>query len=269
MKKPILEPVDLVEGMTYILRVLRGQPGHQAWEDFSLKWTPTANVISALMEVQRNPVNSKGEIVTPVVWEQGCLEEVCGSCSMLINGRPRQACTALIGMLLRDTGGGPVVLAPLTKFPLVRDLIVDRSIMFSNLKKVHAWIDTDGAYDRGPGPKMSQEVQDLRYQLSTCMTCGCCSEACPQINPDSKFIGPAAISQVALFDSHPTGAMQKGPRLESLMGEGGISDCGNAQNCEKVCPKKIPLISYSIPAMARAVTAHAWNTFFGKEMGDD
>jgi succinate dehydrogenase / fumarate reductase iron-sulfur subunit len=253
--------------MLYVLRVLRGQPGKQAWEEFSLTWTPNANVISALMEIQRNPVNRQGEAVTPVVWEQGCLEEVCGSCSMLINGRPRQACTALIATLLKENGGEPITLAPLTKFPLVRDLIVDRSIMFKNLKDVSAWIDTDGAYDRGPGPKMSQEVQELRYQLSTCMTCGCCSEACPQVNADSKFIGPAAISQVALFDAHPTGAMHKAKRLESLMGEGGLSDCGNAQNCEKVCPKKIPLTSYSIPAMARAITAYAWNTFLGKVIG--
>lgn len=260
--------IEMSVGMLYTLRVLRGQPGKQEWEDFSLKWTPSTNIISALMEIQRDPVNSKGETVTPVVWEQGCLEEVCGSCSMLINGRPRQACTALIAALYKANKGAPITLAPLTKFPLIRDLIVDRGNMFANLKAVRAWIETDGAYDRGPGPKMSQSVQELRYQLSTCMTCGCCSEACPQINPDSKYVGPAAISQVALFDAHPTGAMQKGMRLESLMEEGGISDCGNAQNCEKVCPKKIPLVRYSIPAMARAVTGYAWKKFFGEEVGD-
>lgn len=267
-QQPAESDFQLNLGMPYTLRVLRGQPGKQAWEEFTLKWTPSSNVISALMEIQQRPVNSKGEAVAPVVWEQGCLEEVCGSCSMLINGRPRQACTALIGTLLKLNTGAPITLAPLTKFPLVRDLIVDRSIMFSNLKKVRGWIDSDGAYDRGPGPKLSQEVQEIRYGLSTCMTCGCCSEACPQINADSKFIGPAAIAQVALFNAHPTGEMHKAKRLESLMEEGGVSDCGNAQNCEKVCPKKIKLTSYAIPAMARAVTAHAWNLFFGQEAHD-
>lgn len=74
---------------TFTLKVYRGSPGKQYWEEFELERQPSLNVISALMEVQKNPINSKGERVAPVVWEQGCLEEVCGSCSMLINGVPR------------------------------------------------------------------------------------------------------------------------------------------------------------------------------------
>ena len=79
----------------FILEVYRGIPGHQYWEEFELELQPFANVISSLMEIQKNPINRKGVKVEPVVWESGCLEEVCGSCSMLINGKPRQACTAL------------------------------------------------------------------------------------------------------------------------------------------------------------------------------
>ena len=247
---------------TYILKIFRGNPGKQYWEEFELTLSPMANVISGLMEIQKNPVNRQGERVTPVVWEQGCLEEVCGSCSMLINGKPRQACTGLIAPIVNKTKNSTITLAPLTKFPLIRDLIVDRSRMFENLKKVHAWIDADGAYDRGPGPKMSQKTQQLRYLLSTCMTCGCCTEACPQINAHSKFIGPAAIAQVQLFNKHPTGAMNADLRLHVLMEEGGISDCGNAQNCVRVCPKNIPLTD-AIAAMGRDVTLQAIRDLFG------
>lgn len=246
---------------TYTLKVYRGSPGKQYWEEFAIPLTPFANVISSLMEIQRNPINVKGERVAPVVWEQGCLEEVCGSCSMLINGRPRQACTALIHLLLKETGQNTVLLAPFTKFPLIRDLIVDRSRMFENLKKVHAWIDTDGAYDRGAGPKISQATQEVRYTLSTCMTCGCCSEACPQINDHSPFIGPAAIAQVELFNIHPTGAAQKSTRLRTMMQEGGVSDCGNAQNCARVCPKNIPLTE-AIAAVSGEVTKQALRDLF-------
>src|SRR5215203_6089647 len=110
---------------TYVLRIFRGHPGHQYWEEFELEMTPFANVISSLMEIQRSPINRKGEKVTPVVWESGCLEEVCGSCSMLINGYPRQACTALIENIIQTTGDTTIRLAPFTKFPLVRDLIID------------------------------------------------------------------------------------------------------------------------------------------------
>lgn len=246
---------------TFILRIYRGNPGKQYWEEFELELVPFANVISSLMKIQEFPVNRKGEKVAPVVWEQGCLEEVCGSCSMLINGKPRQACTALIEPIIRSTKSSLISLAPLTKFPLVRDLIVDRGIMFDNLKKVHAWIDVDGPYDRGPGPKISQQKQEVMYSLSTCMTCGCCSEACPQINENSPFIGPATISQVRLFNAHPIGKMQQEKRLRPMMEEGGVNDCGNAQNCVVVCPKKIPLTD-SIAAINRDVTLQAIKDLF-------
>ena len=136
---------------TYILKIYRGSPGKQFWEEFELELLPLANVISSLQQIQMNPVNRAGEKVSPVVWEDGCLEEVCGSCSMLINGHPRQACTALIEPIMKETGSSIITLAPFTKFPLVRDLIVDRTRMFDNLKKVHGWIDVDGVYDKGSG----------------------------------------------------------------------------------------------------------------------
>lgn len=240
----------------FTLKIYRGSPGNQYWEEFELEYMSMSNVISSLMEIQKNPINKNGQKVTPVAWEQGCLEEVCGSCSMLVNGKPRQSCTALIEFIIKETGNTTITLAPLTKFPLVKDLIVDRSIMFDNLKKVKAWIDIDTTHDRGAGPEISQQTQEVMYTLSTCMVCGCCSESCPQINDRSNFIGPAAISQVRLFNSNPTGAMQKGERLKALMGPGGVSDCGSAQNCVKVCPKKIPLTE-SIAIMNRDVTKQA------------
>jgi succinate dehydrogenase / fumarate reductase iron-sulfur subunit len=246
---------------TFILKVYRGNPGHQYWEEFRLKRVSAANVISALMEIQKNPVNIKGETVTPVVWEQGCLEEVCGSCSMLINGKPRQACTALIEQIIRETQNTTITLAPFTKFPLVRDLIVDRSIMFDNLKKVHAWVEVDGLYAKGPGPKISPEKQEVMYSISKCMTCGCCVEACPQSNSHSKFIGPQIFAQVRFFNANPTGKMEKNTRLKAVMGEGGITDCGNAQNCQKVCPKHIPLLD-SIAAIGRDTTLQAIKDLF-------
>lgn len=245
----------------YFLKIYRGSPGKQYWEEFELTRIPFANVISALMEIQKDPINRKGERVAPVVWEQGCLEEVCGSCSMLINGKPRQACTALIEKIIEETGNTTITLAPFSKFPLVRDLIVDRTIMFDNLKKVHAWIDVDGAFDRGPGPKISQEKQEVMYSLSKCMTCGCCVEACPQSNNFSLFKGPQIFAQVRLFNIHPTGEMQKNIRLQASMQEGGIQDCGNAQNCQKVCPKDVPLLD-SIAVIGRDVNLQALKDLF-------
>ena len=247
---------------TFILKIYRGTPGQQYWEEFELDLVPYVTVISSLMEIEKNPVNRKGEKVDPVVWEQGCLEEVCGSCSMLINGYPCQACTALIEPIIKKSGSSTITLAPFTKFPLVRDLIVDRSIMFDNLKKAHAWIDTDLTYDRGPGPFISPKVQEVMYTLSTCMTCGCCSESCPNVNEKSPFMGPAPLSTVRFLNLHPTGESQKSVRLNALMEDGGIGGCGNAQNCVKVCPKKIPLTD-SIADIGRATTKQALRNLFG------
>jgi succinate dehydrogenase / fumarate reductase iron-sulfur subunit len=221
------------------------------WEEFEVPWKPQMNVISALMEIRKNPVTSDGKRVTPVVWEAVCLEEVCGSCTMIVNGRVRQSCTALVDQIAPN--GEAIRLEPMTKFPLVRDLIVDRSRMFENLNRAKAWVFLDGTHALGPGPRVAPEVQEEAYPLSRCMTCGCCVEACPNVNDSSPFMGPAVISQVRLFNMHPSGKMNANERLDAIMGEGGIADCGKAQNCVEVCPKEIPLVD-SIAAVSRQAT---------------
>jgi succinate dehydrogenase / fumarate reductase, iron-sulfur subunit len=237
------------------LRVLRQDSPSAArrWEEFVVPWHPQMNVISALMEVQKHPVTKDGKKVAPVVWDSSCLEEVCGACTMLVNGKVRQACSALIDVVAGESS--TITLAPMTKFPLVRDLIVDRSRMFDDLKKVKAWIHLDGSHELGPGPRQSPENQEEAYPLSRCMTCGCCMEACPQVGAHSDFIGPAAINQVRLFNLHPSGKMHAGERLEAVMGPGGVDGCGKAQNCVEVCPKEIPLVD-SIADVSRQTTKH-------------
>jgi len=229
------------------------------FEEFRVPYRKGANVISCLMEIQRNPVNAQGKTTTPVTWDAACLEEVCGSCAMNVNGKVRMACSALVDKL-----EWPITLEPMRKFPMVRDLAVDRSRMFESLKRVKAWIELDGTYNIGPGPRQSQSEQAQRYVLSTCITCGSCLEACPQITQDNDFIGAAPISQVRLFNLHPTGAMHADDRLHGLMGPGGIQDCGKAQNCVQVCPKEIPLTT-SIAAMNRDVTKLVVKDLFFKD----
>jgi succinate dehydrogenase / fumarate reductase iron-sulfur subunit len=228
------------------------------WEDFSVPLRPGMNIISCLQEIRRNPVNAAGQPTTPIVWESSCLEEVCGACTMLINGKVRQACSALVENLEQ-----PITLEPCKTFPVIRDLVVDRQRMFEALKRIHGWIPIDGTYDLGPGPRMAEADRQISYVLSTCMTCGACLEACPNVSMESPFIGPAVLNQVRLFNSHPTGKMNAYERLEALMDEGGIAYCGNAQNCVRVCPKGIP-ITDSIAEMNRQVNLYALKTLFQK-----
>lgn len=237
-------------------------PGSAAYEQsFVVQRQPGMNVISVLQEIASHPVTAAGEAATPVAFDSNCLENVCGSCSMVINGRVRQACNTLVDELL--AGGGALELAPMTKFPVLRDLIVDRRRMFEALKRVRAWIPVDTYGAIGEGPRGSPEEHDIRYPLSCCMTCGCCLEVCPQVNERSEFIGPQAIGQAVLFNLHPTGRMTAEQRLAPLMGPGGVSDCGNAQNCVKACPKAVPL-TWAIGKAGRDTTLRSLKRWFMK-----
>src|SRR6202050_4594184 len=142
---------------TVLLKIKRQNTPSSAsyWEEFELAWHPGMNVISSMMEIARNPVTRSGTATTPITYDSNCLEEVCGSCAMLINGKARMACSALIDNLEK-----PVRLEPLSKFPLVRDLAVDRSVLFENLKAVKAWVPIDGTYDLGAGPRITMQAQE-------------------------------------------------------------------------------------------------------------
>src|ERR1700690_4263242 len=187
-----------------------------SWEEFEIPYKPNTNVTSALMEIAANPVTRDGKLTTPVTYASNCPEEICGSCAMLINGRARMACSALL-----DNLDKPIKLEPLSKFPVVRDLSVDRSVLFENLKRVKAWVPGDGTYDLGSGPRVTMQEQEAAYPLSRCISCCCCMEVCPQFNDDTGFVGAAAISQVRLFNIHPTGAALAGERVTGLRGDGG------------------------------------------------
>jgi succinate dehydrogenase / fumarate reductase iron-sulfur subunit len=231
-------------------------PAH--WEEFDVPWEEHLNVHAALMAVQRSPITRDGKKTTPVVWDSACLEEVCGSCTMIINDQVRQACAALV-----DDLDQPIVLRPMEKFPLIRDLAVDRSRIFRDFGRVRAWIHLDGTHDLGPGPRMAPADADLRYALSRCMACGCCLEACPNYGPQSDYVGAAVVNQVRLFNLHPSGRMHAGERLDALLDPGGIAGCGNSQNCVEVCPKEIPLTD-SLAETMGATTRRGLAKIFGR-----
>ncbi len=271
---------------SFDVRVLRQDgPGKTSyWERHRVPHEPDMNVISVLQKIAAQAVTTEGRRVPPVAWDCNCLEEVCGACTMVINGRVRQACSALVDNLLADEPS-EIELRPMTKFPVVRDLVIDRSRLFRALTRTKSWVPVDGYYDLGSGPPQSRADQEINYPLSQCMSCGCCLEACPQYTKieltkrssetdeefaqrkrrayDHGFVGAHAISQVMLFNANPIGRMNGGERLDALTGPGGIQACGNAQNCVAVCPKEIPLTT-SIARAGRATTIHTLKKWFDR-----
>ncbi len=274
------------QGRKFGVTVLRQDGPNQAsyWQRFAVPHESNMNVISALQKIAAMARTAEGKEVAPVVWDCNCLEEVCGACTMIVNGEVRQACTALVDRLLEDAPE-VIELRPMTKFPVVRDLMVDRSRMFATLTRIKAWVPVDSYHNLGDAARQSQENQQNAYVLSQCMTCGCCLEACPQylkieLTRDQgesdeefharetevflrSFMGASAIAQIDLYDTNPIGQMNSRDRLDALVSEGGIQNCGNAQNCVEVCPKEIPLTT-SIARMGRAATIHTLKQWFDR-----
>lgn len=252
------------------------------WQIFALERVPGMNVTSVLQHIAAHPQTASGYHVAPVAYDANCLEEVCGACTMLINGKVRQACSALVDRLL-EQHPQEIELRPMSKFPVIRDLMVDRRRLFRALEKLQSWIPVDGYYDAGPGPRQSPDEQQQAYPLSKCMSCGCCLEACPQYSKvelelhvnetseqfsrrqdaafDAAFIGAHAMNQVVLINANPTGRMNADQRLDALTAPGGIQNCGKAANCQAVCPQEIPLMT-SWARAGRAVTVHMLKRFF-------
>jgi succinate dehydrogenase / fumarate reductase iron-sulfur subunit len=182
-------------------------------------------------------VNLEGVAVASVVWDDACGGEHCGACSMLINGRAGLACKTQIEDLAE-----PVCLEPLSAFAVIRDLVVDRRPVSDNLYRVAAHTRFDGFVPVNTDPALPARAMDsLTLDLMTCTQCAVCLDACPNYGDTSKFLGPMVVAQVYRYNQLPNGAPDGANRLQRLMQGGGIEDCGNVQNCVKVCPEGIPL----------------------------
>jgi succinate dehydrogenase / fumarate reductase iron-sulfur subunit len=173
---------------------------------------------------------------------------------MRIDGRARQACTTLVDPLLLAKRAAVIEVAPLAKLPVLRDLVVDRSRLRTDLERVRAWVELDAASSRGSsvGPGLAPDDP-----APGCSACGACLDACPEVHPGSGFVGAATIhgARLALEAAKAT----EGQRavLDALAGPGRVAECGRARNCVEVCPAGLRL-DESIGAAARATTVHVF-----------
>ena len=178
----------MAEKVRFIIERQDAPDGKPYNQEFDVDYRPGLNVVASLMEIQKN-----GKRVPPVVWECNCLEKVCGACMMVINGKAQQACCALVDNLKK-----PIKLQPARTFPVIRDLLIDRSRMFEALKRIQGWVELDGSWEVKDAPIQNPYTARTAYEISRCMTCGCCLEACPNVGPQSDFIGPSPTVRLSV-----------------------------------------------------------------------
>ena len=164
-----------------------------------------------------------GQTARKIEWECSCLQKKCGACAMVINGLPQLACQAK----LSECKGGRAVLAPLSKFPTVCDLVCDRSILFENLKRLRAWLGTDA--------QLSDFYHDIAYESSECLQCGCCLEVCPNFYAGGKFYGMSALPVTMRLLTEK----QDYRELSKLYSKHIFGGCGRSLACKAICPKGI------------------------------
>ena len=207
------------------------------WQSF--KYDGVAHVtVSAVLDALNytdDLFDTDGAPAPKIRWECSCMQAMCGGCAMVINGVPALACATFID----EVKGEELVLEPLSKFPVVADLIVDRSSIYENLKKAKAYLDTVARSDA------RQHAQ--RYSVAKCLKCGLCLEVCPNYRPGGDFFGAVLANESYLIASQSTNKKtQVIKEYKTHFGAG----CSKALSCQSVCPMKIETIT-SIMRMNR------------------
>jgi fumarate reductase iron-sulfur subunit len=167
-----------------------------------------------------------------------CRAGICGSCGMVINGRPGLACHTKTKDLPTD-----ITLLPLPVFRLVGDLSVDTGSWFREMyNKVESWIHTKKTFNpEALEERMDNAVAEQIYELDRCVECGCCVAACGTARMREDFLGAVALNRIARFLIDPRDERTEQQYYDIIGNDNGIFGCMGLLACEDVCPKHLPL----------------------------
>ncbi len=222
-------------------------------------------IADALAAISREPVLASGERVPEVAWETGCLQGLCGACTIRVDGVARLACTTLLSPLA--TKKTPLRLEPLATFPVIADLIVDRARLFRNFARMETEPDAGSAFvaSEDDSRRRDRTPAIARAELlARCTGCAACLDACPEYGGDRAFVGAAVLARLERRKTLASSAEQAKRRVVLAMGDGGIHDCAKSGNCEAVCPEGLPLLD-ALRALAQDANRELLDALTGKD----
>jgi len=222
-------------GRTLTIRILRHNPQDPDSEprmaEYEVAEAPGMTLFIALNEI-------RDRFEPSLQFDFVCRAGICGSCGMLINGRPGLACRTLTSTL-----GAEITLAPLPVFKLIGDLSVDTGQWAREMgERLETWVhrESDPDPDRLE-QRMEPDTAEAVYELDRCIECGCCIAACGTARMREDFVGAAGINKMARFRLDPRDERSDAAFYEVLGTDDGIFGCMSLLGCHDVCPKDLPL----------------------------
>ena len=167
-----------------------------------------------------------------------CRAGICGSCGMLINGRPGLACRTLTKDLPSD-----ITLAPLPVFELIGDLSVNTGKWMRGMsERLETWVHDQGEADLGAiEAPMEPELAEQIYELERCIECGCCIAGCGTVRMRNDFVGAVGLNQIARFRLDPRDIRSDRDFYQLIGDDDGVFGCMSLLGCHDLCPKSLPL----------------------------
>jgi fumarate reductase iron-sulfur subunit len=204
-------------------------------ETFEIEEAPGMTLFIALNEIRQHQDNS-------LKFDFVCRAGICGSCGMIINGRPGLACRALTTKM--DT---EISLAPLPVFELIGDLSVFSGKWMSEMtNRLETWIHEEKAKETNINAleeRMDPDLSDEIYELDRCIECGCCVAGCGTILMREDFVGAVGLNKIARYRLDPRDKRDDEDYYNLIGDENGVFGCMSLMGCEDVCPKELPLQS--------------------------
>ncbi len=217
---------------TITLKVAKYNPNtdhEKRWIDYEIPYKKWTTVLDVILEAKSHFDHSIGV-------RYSCRQASCGSCGMIINGKPKLACFTKISELNSNI----VKVEPMKNFPIIRDLVVGFDRMFKTHKRLKPYLIRDDSEITTKTSELLQTPEQLNnyIQFANCIKCGLCNSVCPTMATDSAFIGPQALAQAYRYvaDNRDKG---KDDRLKIIDESHGIWRCHFAGSCSQVCPKGV------------------------------